>query len=42
MTASSIERHAGALGRAGIGEVNADAGAQLVDIDRLGEVVDAA
>ncbi|MNY18810.1 hypothetical protein D3C86_1522150 [compost metagenome] len=35
-----IKRHAGALGRAGIGEMHADAGAQLIDIDRLGQIVD--
>ena len=42
MPAGRVERHAGALGRAGIGEMDADAGAQFVDVDRLGEIIDAA
>ena len=42
MAAGGIERDARALGRAGVAKMHADAGTQLVDVDRLGEIVDAA
>jgi hypothetical protein len=42
MPAGGIERHARALRRARIGEMHADARSQLVDIDRLGQIIDPA
>lgn len=42
MPAGSVECDAGALRGARIGKVDAYAGAQLVDIDRLGEIIDTA
>ena len=42
VAAGGVERQARALRRAGIGEVDADAGEQHVEHDRLGDIVDAA
>ena len=41
MSAGGVKRHAGALRGTGIGKMHAYAGAQLIDIDRLGQIIDA-
>ncbi|QTK80679.1 hypothetical protein AT6N2_C3188 [Agrobacterium tumefaciens] len=42
MASGGIKRDPGALRRAGIGKMDADAGAQLVDIDRFRQIIDTA
>ena len=42
VAAGDVERHAGALGKAGVGEVDADARQHHLDDDRLGDVIDPA
>lgn len=42
MAPCGVEGNAGALGRAGISEMDANTGAQLVDIDRFAEIIDTA